>query len=227
MSEVTENSEITVDIVSDVVCPWCIVGYRQLAAALEKTGTSAEISWHPFELNPDMPEAGQNLLAHMGEKYGYSPAECDENRQQIISAGQSLEFEFNYTESSRMVNTFKAHQLLHWAGLKGDEHVLKLALFDAYFTDQQDINESSVLLRTIESLGLDQQEAKEVLDQGIYRDVVKEREQYWTSRGVHGVPAVVINKQYLFSGAQGVERYVSILEQVQTLSGKQGLADTR
>jgi len=207
---------LKIDIVSDVVCPWCIVGYKQLAIALEKCGQKAQIHWHPFELNPAMPASGQLLSEHIMQKYGSTEAESVENRLQLTQLGESLGFSFSYTEQSRMVNTFKAHQLLHWAGLQGAEweHALKLALFSAYFTDQQDISRDEILMASAVVAELDPSEAQQVLQDGRFETEVRKREQLWSSRGISGVPAMVFSDKYLTTGAQGIENYISVIKQV-------------
>lgn len=147
---------LRIDIVSDIVCPWCVVGYRQLAEALKQTHTAHEIHWHPFELNPDMPAEGQNLREHIMEKYGSSQQESDASRVRITEAGAEVGFEFNFTDDTRMHNTFKAHQLLHWAADYGLKHELKQALFTAHFTDNRNISDEEVLADIAEDVGLDQ-----------------------------------------------------------------------
>ena len=108
----TDLPSIRVDIVSDVVCPWCLIGYKQLEGALQELGISADLHWQPFELNPDMAAEGENLRDHIKRKYGISDTESDANRNRLIEIGNGLGVKFEYTEDSRMVNTFKAHQLL-------------------------------------------------------------------------------------------------------------------
>ena len=207
-------SSIRVDIVSDVVCPWCIVGLRQLQIATEDLGFEIDVHWHPFELNPQMPDAGQNLQEHICEKYVTTIPQSNENRERLTTIGAELGFTFQFGEHSRMVNTFKAHQLLHWANLQGQEHALKLALFSAYFTEQQDINDSEVLLTVIESMGLDRAEAKVVLGESRYKEAVRSEQTKWTSRGISGVPAMVFDEKYLMTGAQGVENYTQVLTKI-------------
>lgn len=207
-------SSIRVDIVSDVVCPWCIVGLRQLQVAQEATGHEIDIHWHPFELNPQMSNSGQNLREHICEKYGTTVEQSDEARQRLTAIGEDLGFSFQFAEQSRMVNTFKAHQLIHWANSQDRAHALKSALFSAYFTEQLDINDSDVLLGVVESIGLHVEEASSVLADGLYQDDVRSEQQIWTSRGISGVPAMVFNDQYLVTGAQGVENYTEILNKI-------------
>ena len=205
---------LRIDIVSDIVCPWCVVGYRQLAEALKQTHTAHEIHWHPFELNPDMPEEGQNLREHIMEKYGSSQQESDASRIRITEAGAEVGFEFNFTDDTRMHNTFKAHQLLHWAADYGLKHELKQALFAAHFTDNRNISDEEVLADIAEDVGLDREQALAVLADQRYAEVVRTAEQQIQQQGIQSVPAVIFNQRHLVSGAQGVENFKSILNQL-------------
>lgn len=139
------NTPLRIDIVSDVMCPWCIIGYRQLVTALEATETEHEIHWHPFELNPDMPPEGQNVREHIIEKYGTTPEQSEESRKQMTSLGTELGFDFRFAENMRMHNTFNAHQLIHWADTQGREHDVKQALFTAHFTYRRNLSDINVL----------------------------------------------------------------------------------
>ena len=127
--------KLEVDIVSDVVCPWCIIGYRQLQKALDMMPGefAVDIRWHPFELNPGMPPEGQDVGEHLAQKYGTSPEQSQAARSRLTSLGDSLGFKFDYSPGMRMVNTFRAHQLLHWAAEQGLQTPLKLALFETFF----------------------------------------------------------------------------------------------
>ena len=205
---------LRIDIVSDIVCPWCVVGYRQLAEALKQTHTAHEIHWHPFELNPDMSEEGQNLREHIMEKYGSSQQESDASRIRITEAGAEVGFEFNFTDDTRMHNTFKAHQLLHWAADYGLKHELKQALFAAHFTDNRNISDEEVLADIAEDVGLDREQALAVLADQRYAEVVRTAEQQMQQQGIQSVPAVIFNQRHLVSGAQGVENFKSILNQL-------------
>ncbi|MEM7443920.1 MAG: DsbA family oxidoreductase [Pseudomonadota bacterium] len=214
----THRDEIRIDIVSDVVCPWCIVGYLRLKPAMEAMADSVNFSvhWHPFELNPHMPPEGQNLAEHLQQKYGSTPEQSQANRQRLIDAGAELGFEFRFTKDSRTYNTFKAHQLLHWAGEQGQDTALKLALFDAYFTDQKDIGDEAVLLDAVEKAGLDREEAAPVLSDQRFAETVRTQENYWTSQGIHGVPAFIFNSRYLVSGAQETAVFTDVFNKLLT-----------
>lgn len=208
------NTPLRIDIVSDVVCPWCVVGYRQLATALEQTNTEHEIHWHPFELNPNMPAEGQNLREHITEKYGSSPQASDESRLRITEAGRDVGFEFNFNDDTHMHNTFNVHQLLHWANGQGRMHDVKQALFAAHFTHNRDISDTEVLADIAAEVGLNRSEALAVLDEQRFAKEVRDAEQHWQQQGVQSVPAIIFNERHLVSGAQGVESYKNILQQL-------------
>jgi len=205
---------LQIDIVSDVVCPWCIVGFRQLEKAIERTGVSAAVKWHPFELNPDMPEEGENLREHIMRKYGSTAEQSQAARDRLTELGAGLGFEFRFTDDMRMMNTFKAHQLLHWAGPEGKEHPLKMALFEAYFKDHKDLGDPRILADIAATIGLDRGEALEVLEDGRFADAVRQEEAFWTQNGIHGVPAVIFERRHLISGAQGVDNFAAIIAQL-------------
>ena len=205
---------LRIDIVSDVVCPWCVIGYRQLAEALEQTKTPHEIHWHPFELNANMPSEGQNMREHIIEKYGSTKQESDASRVRLTDAGDEVGFEFNFNDNTRMHNTFNLHQLLHWAEQQGRMHELKQALFAAHFTHNRNISDINVLADIAAETGLDRDEALAVLEDQRFAQEVREAEKHWQQQGIQSVPAIIFNERHLVSGAQGVDNYLSILDQL-------------
>lgn len=212
MSDPQNRPVLQIDIVSDVVCPWCIVGFRQLDQALGQIGVLARLRWHPFELNPDMPPEGQNLREHIVEKYGSTAEQSQQVRARLTKLGAELGFPFAFSEGSRIVNTFQAHQLLDWAEAEGRQHPLKLALFEAYFTEGKDVSRPEVLSETAGKAGLDAASARAVLTSGAFARSVREKQQFWTGRGISGVPAMVFDGKYLLTGAQGAETYSDVLQ---------------
>ena len=208
------TSLLRIDIISDVMCPWCIVGYKQLEHALGSLEISAGVAWHPFELNPNMPAEGQDLREHMAEKYGSSPEDSEKNRANLIQLGKQLGIEFNYSDNSRMWNTFLAHQLLYWAQTKEKQHLLKMELFSAHFTRGLNLGDTDVLVSAASAVGLDKNEALAVLTDGRYAQNIRQEQQFWAQKGIQGVPAMIFNQRHLVTGAQGVENYVSILKQL-------------
>lgn len=214
--DASQPQPIQIDIISDVMCPWCIVGFRQLEQALGATETGAYIRWHPFELNPQMPAEGQNLTEHIAEKYGASAEQSAQNRAHLQTIGSDLGIDFQFGPDSRIVNTFAAHQLLDWAQELGLQHPLKLALFDAHFTQKRDVSQHEVLVDVAASVGLDPQTARTVLESGSHAAETRARQQFWTERGISGVPAVVFDGKYLLTGAQGAQTYAQMLQKVMT-----------
>ncbi|QXT40870.1 DsbA family oxidoreductase [Gymnodinialimonas ceratoperidinii] len=205
---------VRVDIVSDVVCPWCVIGYHQLAKAAQETGTDLDVHWHPFELNPQMAAEGENLRDHLAAKYGTTLEGSIKARARLTEMGAALGFTFNYADDMRMVNTFRAHQLIDWAKDQDRAHDMKLALFAAFFTRREDLNNVAVLADVAASIGLARDAAFAMLDSGERADSVRENERFWSSRGITGVPAMIFNRQHLVTGAQGEETYANILNQL-------------
>ncbi|WP_424970165.1 DsbA family oxidoreductase [Dinoroseobacter sp. S76] len=210
------ETSIRVDIISDVVCPWCVIGFYQLQKASGVTGLAVEIHWHPFELNPEMAEAGENLRAHLAAKYGTTREGSIKSRARLTALGEALGFAFNYADDMRMVNTFRAHQLVDWAKDYGKAHDAQLALFGAFFTRREDLNDPEVLVGVAAEIGLDPEEARRVVATGARAKAVRDHQLIWTSRGVTGVPAMVFDRQHLVTGAQGEETYARILRHVAT-----------
>jgi len=206
---------LRVDIVSDVVCPWCVIGYHQLAHAANATGVAIDVHWHPFELNPNMVQEGENLREHLAAKYGTTLEDSIKARARLTEMGAALGFEFNYADDMRMVNTFRAHQLIDWAEDQGRAHDMKLALFAAFFTQREDLNNVDVLADVAASIGLDRDTVRAMLESGERAESVRKKERFWTSRGVTGVPAMIFNHQHLVTGAQGEATYTKILNQLQ------------
>ncbi|MBJ6371157.1 DsbA family oxidoreductase [Sedimentitalea arenosa] len=213
-SDTQHPGTVQVDIVSDVVCPWCIIGYRQLEQALAQCGLGAILRWHPFELNPDMGPEGENLRDHLVRKYGIDAAQSVAARERITAIGQDLGIEFAYGAEMRIVNTFAAHQLLDWALDHDRQHPLKLALFRAYFTEDLDVSDPEVLLQAVASVGLPVDEARALLASGDRAAQVRRKQAFWTENGISGVPAMVLGGKLLLSGAQGVETYAAALRQL-------------
>ncbi|MFY2825074.1 DsbA family oxidoreductase [Ruegeria sp. MALMAid1280] len=213
-----QTQPIRVDIVSDVVCPWCAIGYFQLARAVQETGIDVDIHWHPFELNPKMVQEGENLREHLAAKYGTTLEGSIKARARLTEMGAALGFTFNYADDMRMYNTFCAHQLIDWAEEQGKAHEAKLALFAAFFTRRENVADIDVLVEVAGQIGLDRDAARAMLDSGERAEKIREKEKFWTSRGVQGVPAMIFDRQHLVTGAQGEENYASILKQLKSVA---------
>jgi len=205
-----------IDFISDVSCPWCIIGLRGLEEALARTGDliAADVTFQPFELNPQMGKDGQNIGEHITEKYGSTPEQSAASRTMIRERAADLGFAMRMSETSRIYNTFDAHRLLHWAHLEGKQAALKHALFVAYFTEQQDPSDHAVLISVAAKVGLDPVRAAAILSSNAFADDVRTAEHLWRSRGISAVPAVVINDRYLISGGQPAEAFERALREI-------------
>ena len=191
-----EVPRLSVDIVSDVMCPWCIIGwlkFRKVMAHFEGR-LAFRVQWHPFELNPDMPPEGEDSVEHVIRKYGITPDQSRANRDRLAGIAADLDFSFNRGPGFRMRNSFDAHRLLHWAGEHGKQKELKKALFDAYFTKGQDPSSRTLLVQVAGKVGLDEAEAVQVLSSGRYAQEVRDMEHFYHRNGIQSVPAVIIDE---------------------------------
>jgi len=208
---------LRIDIVSDVVCPWCIIGYRQLARALDELDGvfDVQVHWQPFELNPNMPTEGQDTREHLAQKYGTSSEQSRQARDRLSALGESLGFKFDYFDGMRIYNTFKAHQLLHWAAEQGRQTELKMALFEAFFSRRKNVGDNVILAEVAQRVGLSGTEAMAVLESARYAQAVREEQARWLDREVHAVPMFFFNDGYPVPGAQEAETFVRILQRIQ------------
>ena len=218
MSAQIKIAHIKIDIVSDVSCPWCVIGLKSLQAALGRLAgrVAADIHFQPFELNPQMAPEGQDLMEHITEKYGSTQEQVMRNREAIASRGAQLGFTFDMAKRGRIYNTFDAHRLLHWAELEGagKQAALKEALFAAYFTEGRNPSDPEVLVQLAASAGLEPERARAILASAEYAEEVRAREQLYLRSGIHAVPAVILNDKYLVQGGQPVEAFEQALAQV-------------
>ena len=205
-----------IDFVSDIACPWCAIGLGGLERALERLAgeVDAQVAFHPFELNPQMPPGGENTLEHIVAKYGMSADEVRVNRERITARAADVGFAMNTSDDSRIYNPFDAHRLLAWAAEQGRQHALKRRLLAVNFTEQADPGNHDILVAAAAEVGLDAAAARAVLATGRYAEDVRRDEALWQSRGITGVPAVVVNDRYLISGGQPPEEFERQLRKI-------------
>jgi predicted DsbA family dithiol-disulfide isomerase len=205
-----------IDFVSDVSCPWCVIGLNALEQALARLGDQvvADLHFQPFELNPGMPPEGQDITEHIAEKYGATSEQAAANREAIRVRGEALGFTFSMDKRGRIYNTFDAHRLLHWAQLEGHQYALKRALFKAYFTDGKNPSEHAVLIMLAREAGLDPDRAAAILASDEFAADVRAQERFYLDQGIHSVPAIIINEQFLLQGGQPVEVFEQALRQI-------------
>lgn len=209
------ESVIKIDVVSDVVCPWCIIGYKRLEQAIQELGLEdkIELEWQPFELNPNMPAEGENLRQHLAKKYGTKPEDSVRARDNLTNLGKEVGFDFDYFDDMKMVNTRDAHVLAQWAEQFGKQTELKLALFTAFFGQRKDVSDRNTLATILNDIGLDANMGIATLDDTSNADSIEYQESQWHQLGVSSVPTVVFNMESAVTGAQPVEVYKQILSE--------------
>lgn len=214
---------LSVDIVSDVMCPWCIIGWKKFEQVMAHFAGRLDfrVQWHPFELNPDMPPEGEDAAAHVTRKYGISAEQSRANSGKMAGVAADLGFAFNRGPDFRMRNSFDAHRLLSWAGALEDadqvaatgvQTALKLALFSAHFTDNRDVSDHEVLADVAASVGLDRARAEAILAGDEFGEMVRAEEAYWADQNITGVPAFILGGRMLVPGAQDAEVFIRVIE---------------
>ncbi len=215
------GTALRIDFVSDIACPWCVIGLRSLQKALATMGGDvvAEFYFHPFELNPQMGPDGENIAEHLGKKYGSTAQQSAAAREAIAARGAALGFVFNYTPESRIWNTFDAHRLLHWAGAEGQQLALKEALFKLNFTDGRSTSDADALVAAAREAGLDEARAREVLASGAFAGEVRAEQNVWRARGVQAVPTIVFNQRWAIQGGQPPEVFEGAIRDMTAQAG--------
>lgn len=207
---------VKIDFVSDVVCPWCALGATALEQAIENLAGEVvvELTFKPFELNPDMPAEGEHAVQHMMRKYGRTADQVASRNEMVVARGVEVGFHFDLEKRSHFYNTFDAHRLLFWANAEGLQIALKKALLKAYFSDGQNLADQETLVRLADEVGLDSNRAREVLTKGEFASEVRELERFYQQRGINSVPAMVLNDRQLVTGSQTVEHYEEVIRQM-------------
>lgn len=206
-----------IDFVSDVSCPWCVIGLKALEQALARLPElDATLEFQPFELNPQMGREGQDIEEHLAQKYGASREQTAAAREAIRQRGAELGFTFDMAGRSRIYNTFDAHRLLHWAHEQDPtlQRALKLALFRAYFTEGRDPSDHATLLALVAEVGLDAGAARAILASDAHAAAVREREAFYRGHGIDSVPSVIIDGRHLIQGGQPPEVFERLLRQI-------------
>ncbi len=221
------TQKLAIDIWSDVMCPWCAIGYTQFAKAVDQLSgeIDVEIRWMPFELNPDMPEEGKPQVQHLAEVYGRSPEEVAAMQAQMAATAERVGFPMRFAgadgEPAMMWNTFEAHKLLRWAlaaeGMEAQTR-LKLALLRAHFQQGARIGERAVLLDIAEAEGFDRAAAEAALQDEALDTAVRLEEQRGRAAGITSVPSFVIAGRWLVTGAREPEDYTAMLRRAAAMA---------
>jgi len=210
---------IKIDYVSDIACPWCAVGLGNLNKAIAEFNDKAnfEVHFQPFELNPNMPIGGQDALEHLTEKYGLSAEQVKSNQDQIRAKALEAGFQFDPDGRKRVYNTFNAHRLLYWAAEEFDlekQAILKKELLNTYFCLASNLDDERNILDAVTRSGLDEERAHQILRGDEFAKEVRGKEEYYTNLGIHSVPSIILNDQFLLQGAQPPETFISAFKQL-------------
>ena len=206
---------LNIDVISDVVCPWCFVGKRLLEAALKlyaqkyPARPAPVVSWHPYQLNPDLPREGILRKDYIEQKFGGRPYLSE----RLESVGAPLGIAFAFDKIIRQPNTLAAHSLVHRAGQLGIQDQMKEALLRAYFLDGADLIDEATLTRIATAAGMDKEAAEACLDSEEARDLVSQEEDSARRIGVEGVPFFIFNRKVGVSGAQKAESLLGAMEE--------------
>ena len=207
---------LKIDIVSDVVCPWCVIGFKNLKKAIKELENELtfEISWKPYELHPEIPTNGYDKELYMQQKFGSNRGKgvYDE----IIDIGKDLDFNFNFSKTERIPNTFLAHRLLWYAEQKNLQNELSENLFYAYFTEGKDIGSIEVLASIASEIGLDKLKIISFLESETGSKEVEDQKLESIERSIGAVPTYIINDQYLIQGGQQPETFMAFLRKIQS-----------
>ncbi|MDH3233237.1 MAG: DsbA family oxidoreductase [Alphaproteobacteria bacterium] len=207
---------ITIDIVSDTVCPWCFIGKRRLERALAERGTESKvfIGWRPFQLNPDMPAEGMDRKDYLAAKFGGEQG-AQRVYDNIRQAGQSEGIEFNFNAVGRTPNTINSHRLIDRAGQDGKQDAVVEALFQGYFVDGQNIGDTEVLVNIGTAGGLDPDATRAYLESDEDVERIRGEDAMARRMGVQGVPCFILNRKYAISGAQDPQVFLQAIAQVE------------
>ncbi len=205
---------VKLDILSDPICPWCYIGKTHLDRALaEVPDHPFTIEWHPFQLNPDMPDAGMDRREYLETKFGgkegavraYAP---------VVEHAEAAGLSINFDDMKRTPNTLDAHRLIHWAGIEGKQTEAVDALFDAYFVQARDIGDHEVLGDIADSIGLDASVVRRLLASDADREAIRGRDTHSRQMGVNSVPTFIVASKHAVPGAQSPELWVKVINEL-------------
>lgn len=212
----TVTAPLQIDIVSDTVCPWCYIGRRRLARALEAVPELAvRVTWRTFLLNPEMPAGGMDRQNYLRRKFGGAERARDIYRQ-VEAVGRSDGILFDFDAMKRMPDSRPSHRLLRWAAIRGCDDALVERLFCAFFLDGRDIGDSGVLVALAEDCGLDGSDVRNLLDSGAGLEAIEAEDREVKQAGIQSVPCFAIDGRYVLAGAQPPEAFLPLFDLAET-----------
>jgi predicted DsbA family dithiol-disulfide isomerase len=202
---------IRLDIFSDPVCPWCLIGKANLDRAMEsRPNHSFQVQWHPFQLNPDMPKEGVGHVDYLAARFG-SREKAIQAMLQVAEHAKKAGAEIDMEKVTRLPNTLDAHRLIHWAGIEGRQTAMVARLFKAHWREGADIGDAATLARLAGEVGMDAAAVARLLATDADADDIRARDRDARQKGVTAVPTFLIAQQYVVSGAQPVEMWQQVI----------------
>lgn len=219
MSGETQHQPLEVDIVSDIVCPWCWLGARQFLEAAKAVPFAVTLRWHPYMLDANIPAAGTPYKDYMKAKFGDAPSvKFKAMRSHLESAGPDLGIDFRFDGIPMRPNTLSAHRLMKWAQGQGKATNAAEALFKAFFTDHRDVGDIDTLAAIAGEIGMDVDLTRDLLRTDRDSEAVKSEIAYFANLGISGVPTFIYNRQYVVQGAQPTDVHFAHLNKLATLT---------
>ncbi len=207
---------VTLDIISDPICPWCLIGKTQLDTALAATPDHPfVIQWHPFQLNPDMPRGGMDRREYLETKFGGQKGAVQAYTP-VVEKAEALGLKINFEGMKRTPNTLDAHRLIHWAGIESKQTAAVDALFHAYFIEARDIGDHEVLGDIADGIGMDAAAVQKLLTSDADTDDIRKRDAHSREMGVNSVPTFIVAGQHAVPGAQPPELWVKVIGEIKT-----------
>jgi len=214
-----QKTTIQVDIVSDIVCPWCWLGVKLFEKAAKQSKHDIQLSWRPYMLDPAVPEGGLPYRDYMKQKFGDAPSNrFKEMRTHLETMGPDYGIEYKFDDIPMRPNTLNAHRLIRWAGGQGLADAAANALFEAIFKNLEDIGDHKVLGQIAENIGLDKDLVTKLLAQDDDKDKVTEEIAFFQRLGISGVPSFIYEGQYVIQGAQTADVHIDALEKAASLA---------
>lgn len=203
------------DVVIDVVCPWCYVGKKQLDKALsQRPGVVTQVRWRPYQLASDTPKEGVDRAEHYARKFGDSP-QYRASRDHLLKVGKELGIDFDFETDCRIANTLDAHRLIRWAMAPGLQNEVAEGLMKAYFVDCAFLGDHALLVEVARTAGMDEELVKDLLNSDKDKDLIAAEVQQAHSMGIQGVPMFIFNGKSGVSGAQDSSVLVQVIDKIQ------------
>jgi len=213
-----------IDIISDTVCPWCYIGKRKLEKALsERPDLDVEITWHPYQLHPEMPKEGADRKEFIAMKFG-SEERAKQLYKNVQDAGALVDLPFEFGKVKRSPNTLNSHRLIKWSQSAGKQDEVVETLFRKFFVDGEDIGDNKVLIDAAEEAGMDKNLVADLLGSDADEEMIQGEDEKARQMGVSGVPFFIIDNKYALSGAQDPAAFLQVFEQIE--SEQQAAADS-